>query len=154
MICQNDNKHTECSLNQCSFWSACRSYQMAWLHQEVTERTLWFGLFYSSIHSNPQTGSSLRVWLEANPMQRFVISVWHVKRAHLFHMPQFSILSPTLGVKSVTQWWAAPLPPDTLGSYQPLNWAWLAGSANWNMWGYTTERNYYSHLPKHLLRSQ
>ena len=39
---------------------------------------------------------------------------------------QFQIL----GQPYVTQWWAAPLSPGILGSYQPLNWAWFAGSKN------------------------
>ena len=54
---------------------------------------------------------------------------------------------------TVTQWWAAPLPPGILRSYQPLNWAWLVGSKNWM--GLNTEMNYYYHLPHiTLLRSQ
>ena len=45
--------------------------------------------------------------------------------------------------------------PGTLGSYQPLNWAWLAGVCKWRHVGLNiTERNYQYHLSKYLSRSQ
>ena len=69
---------------------------MAWEHQKGHTGLACFPLQYTLI---PQTGSSLRVWLETNSMQRLVISVWYGKRAHLFHMPLVLNSSPLLGAK-------------------------------------------------------
>ena len=129
--------------------------QMAWEHQKWQKGhtglvccPLQYTLF-------PQTGSSLRVWLETNSMQRLVISVWYGKRAHLFHMPLVLNFESLIGCKKCDTVVSLTTAPGTLGGYQPLNWAWLAGVCKCTHMGLnTTERNYYYHLPKHLLRSQ
>ena len=78
----------------------------------------------------PHTESSLRVWLEAKSMQRWVISIWHGKRAYLFHMPLILNTEPHIRCQKCYTVVGLTAAPGTLESYQPLNWAWLAGSAH------------------------
>ena len=44
--------------------------------------------------------------------------------------PEGKMIKIKFNITIVTQWSAVPLPPGILRSYQPLNWAWLAGSKN------------------------
>ena len=76
---------TKCSLNKCSFLISLQVF-FRW-HGNIRKGYSGFACCPLQYTLIPQTGSSLRVWLEAKSMHRLVISVWHGKRAHLFHMP-------------------------------------------------------------------
>ena len=92
----------------------------------------------------PQTGSSLRVWLETKSMQRLVGDLsmtW--QRVHLFHMALVLKFKPYIGCQMCYTVVGLTTAAGTLGSYQPLNWAQATWVCSLRCMQLTTaERNY------------
>ena len=142
-------------IKQCSFWSACRSSQMAWDIRKWQEgHTGWpYGPLWYILISSDRVSTLGMVDSQLLAYVGDLNMAW--QRAHLLHMPLVFNSEPYIGCQkcdTVVGSTTAPryteeLPATELGL---VSWA-----QELKHMGLNTEMNYYYHLPHiTLLRSQ